>query len=111
MSTSSQHAPPITRAANTRGAHKTTHTHYTIQHTTQLNTHKQPAPVVVARALPPEAREVDHVERRDVVGLSSEVRLPEAALPEAELVHVAVVVAEGRVRERVALFRRRRGRF
>ena len=48
----------------------------------------------------PEASQVHHVQRRDVVGAAAQVVFPEALLPEAEAVHVLVVVAEGRVRER-----------
>ncbi len=48
----------------------------------------------------PEARQINHIQRRDVVGAATQVLLPEALLPEAEAVHVLVVVAEGRVCER-----------
>ena len=48
----------------------------------------------------PEAGEIDDVEGGDVVGAAAQVLLPEALLPEAEPVHVLVVVAEWRVCQR-----------
>ena len=55
------------------------------------------------RAAAPETRQVDDVERGDVVGAPLEVVLPEALLPEAEAVHLAAGLAERRVPVRRAL--------
>ena len=51
----------------------------------------------------PKAREIDDVEGGDVVGVAAQVVLPEALLPEAEPIHVLVVVAERRVCQRRTL--------
>lgn len=53
----------------------------------------------------PEAGEVNDVECRDVVGLSPQVLLPKALPPEAEAVHLLVVVAEWSVGIRRPLLR------
>lgn len=43
---------------------------------------------VVAGSHPPESLEVDHVQRRDVVGLALQVVPPEALLPEPVALHL-----------------------
>jgi hypothetical protein len=48
----------------------------------------------------PEAGKIDDVEGGDVVGAAAQVVLPEALLPEAEPIHVLIVVAEWRVCQR-----------
>lgn len=44
-----------------------------------------------------ETHQVDHIERRDVVGQLAEMGRPVARLPEAETLHLGAGVAEGRV--------------
>jgi len=61
------------------------------------------SPAGAAVRVAPEAGEVDDVQRGDVVRLPTQVVLPEPLPPEAEPVHVLVVVAERRVAVRRAL--------
>ena len=60
-------------------------------------------PKLISSRLCPEPLEVNEVESRDVVGLASEMIPPETSLPEPELVHLLVVIAEWSVGVRSSL--------